>query len=144
MSSPSDVVEPQRTSAVCNRPREISADRKLFKSSRSRRYRNLPIDPSIPLLPIGHFMSIPNRPGRKSRSNPLDPFPSKSYGDAIIQKSDTTVRLFFQNVHGLSASIGSEDYRFFHEFSPIPPCRHCRTCRNKHMLATSLSKGRLQ
>jgi hypothetical protein len=82
-------------------------------SQRHRTYRKLPIDPSIPLLPIGCFMSNPNRPGRQIRNHPLDPSPSKSYGDAIIQKSDQTVRIFFQNVHGLSVSLGSDDYRYF-------------------------------
>ncbi len=81
--------------------------------SPSRRYRNLPIDTSIPLIPIGHFMSNPNHPGRILRKNPLEPSLSKSYGDAIIQKSDHTVRLFFQSVHGLSASLGNDDHRYF-------------------------------
>ncbi|KAI2499358.1 hypothetical protein MHU86_15140 [Fragilaria crotonensis] len=58
-------------------------------------------------------MSIPNRPGRKPRTHPLDPALSKSYGDAILQKSEKTVRLFFQNVHGLTVSKGSDDYRYF-------------------------------
>jgi hypothetical protein len=78
-----------------------------------RRYQNLLIDPTIPAIPIASFLSPPARPGRKSRQNPLDAHPTKSYGDAIIQKSDNTVRLFFQNVKGLSSSAGSEDYRYY-------------------------------
>jgi hypothetical protein len=112
MSFPLDEAELQAPNVACNRPR---GNRVVNNSelSKSRTYRNLPIDISIPLIPIGHFMSNPNRPGRKFRKNPLDPFPSKSYGDAIIQKSDHTVRFFFQNVHGLSASSGSADHRYF-------------------------------
>ena len=107
-----DEAELQAPHAACNRLRGHKVVNNSALST-SRTYRNLPIDISIPLIPIGHFMSNPNRPGRKFRQNPLDPFPSKSYGDAIIQKSDHTVRLFFQNVHGLSASPGSKDHRYF-------------------------------
>ena len=57
-------------------------------------------------------ISNPDRPRQKFRTNPLDQFPSKSYGNAITHKSEQTVRLFFQNVHGLSSSSGSEDYRY--------------------------------
>ena len=54
-----------------------------------------------------------SRPGRRSRKNPVDQHPSRSYGDPIIQKTPDAIRLFFQNVKGLSSNAGSEDYRYY-------------------------------
>ena len=85
-----------------------SATRSKFST-----YRNLLIDPSVPVIPVGRILLNPSRPCRRSRQKPLDPEPTKSYGDPIIQKAESTVRLFFQNVKGLSASPGSEDYRYY-------------------------------
>ena len=81
--------------------------------SNSLRYRNLPVDPSLPVIPIVPIMCDPSRPGRRSRKNPVDQHPSRSYGDPIIQKLADAVRLFFQNVKGLSSSAVSEDYRYY-------------------------------
>ena len=85
-----------------------SATRSKFST-----YRNLLIDPSVPVIPVGRILLNPSRPCRRSRQKPLDPEPTKSYGDPIIQKAESTVRLFFQNVKGLSSSPGSEDYRYY-------------------------------
>ena len=149
MSFPFDTPELQATSVACNRPQGNPAVHNTSTSIQSSRYRNLPIDPSIPLIPIGNFLSTPhrpgrnfhnkstdsylsmseqtarssnnkaqgrndsNRPGRRVRKHPLDPDPTKSFGDPIIQKSTDTFRFFFQNVKGLTPSVGSEDYRYY-------------------------------
>ena len=93
---------------------ESSTDPTIISSHRSQpRYRNLSIDPSIPVIPISSILNHPTRPRRRSRQTPLDPAPTTSFGDPIIQKSESTIRLFFQNVKGLSSSSGSEDYRYY-------------------------------
>ena len=85
----------------------------MSQRSNPLRYRNLPVDPSLPVIPIAPIMCIPSRPGRRSRKNPVDQHPSRSYGDPIIQKTPDAIRLFFQNVKGLSSNAGSEDYRYY-------------------------------
>ena len=88
--------------------------RRLSTLISSSRYRNLPIDPSLPVIPISQILCNPNRPGRKSvRQNALDLEPTRSFGDPIIQKAPDSVRIFFQNVKGLSSSACNEDYRYY-------------------------------
>ena len=86
-------------------------------SPRSATHRNpycsLPLDSSIPLLPLSQLMDRNKRKGRKFWESPMDPQPMKSFGDSVIQKSAGSLRLFFQNVKGLSSSAGSEDYRYY-------------------------------
>ena len=83
--------------------------------SRSRISRR-PSAPSIPPVPASRLLSHPStRPGRHFRSSPIDPFPSTSYGDPITHKSDGSLRLLFQNVHGLTHSTTLEDYRYYHQ-----------------------------
>ena len=78
------------------------------------RYRNKPIDPSIPSLSASTLLSIPSsRPGRRTRSTPLDMNVHQHYGDAVIQKGQSTTRLFFQNVNGLTYTSTMEDYRYY-------------------------------
>jgi hypothetical protein len=77
-------------------------------------YRNQSTDTSIPSIPISKLLLLPtSRPGRKCRETSLDPCPSKYYGDAIIQKSRSSTRIFFHNVKGLTYSTGCEDYRYY-------------------------------
>ena len=77
-------------------------------------YRSRPIDPSVPTIHVSQLLLLPyQRPGRRTRSTPLDPFPDKSFGDRIIQKDKLTTRLFFQNVKGLTYSTSGEDYRYY-------------------------------
>lgn len=61
-------------------------------------YRQQPLDPSIP--PVSSLASVLNlpstRPGRRTRAEPLDLHPTKSYGDAIIQKASNNFRIFFK------------------------------------------------
>ena len=73
-----------------------------------------PLDPSIPLVPASRLLSIPSsRPGRRIRTNPIDPSPSTSYGDPITQKVPGSTRIFFQNVKGLTHTSTSEDYKYY-------------------------------
>jgi hypothetical protein len=74
-----------------------------------------PLDPSIPLVPASRLLSIPStRPGRRFRTNPIDPSPANnSYGDPIIQKVTGSIRIFFQNVKGLTHTSTSEDYKYY-------------------------------
>jgi hypothetical protein len=77
-------------------------------------YRQQPIDPSVPPLSASQLLSIPSfRPRRKVRETPLDPYPSRFYGDAIIQKEPDSIRFFFQNVKGLSSTTRKEDYHYY-------------------------------
>ena len=77
-------------------------------------YRNQPIDASTPPVRISRLLQLPShRPGRKSRSTPLDPYPNLHYGDPIIQKKPNTTRLYFQNVKGLTYSTSREDYNYY-------------------------------
>jgi hypothetical protein len=73
----------------------------------------LPLDPSIPLIPVASLMGTRRRKHRTIRAVPLDLSPAQSFGDSVIQKSPTSTRVFFQNVKGLSSSAGSEDYRYY-------------------------------
>ena len=79
-----------------------------------QRYRNIPIDPSIPIIPASSLLSIPStRHGRRSRAKPLDSNAQQSYGAAVIQKAKSTTRLYFQNVNGLTHTSTLEDYRYY-------------------------------
>ena len=91
---------------------EIHANVSSNTSSRGS-YRTLSIDPSIPLIPVSSLMSLPPRHSRKSRAEPLDQCPSKSYGAPVIQKPPEATRFLFQNVKGLSVSSSKEDYQYY-------------------------------
>ena len=79
-----------------------------------RIYHGISLDPSVPIIPASTLLSIPSyRPRRNPCQKALDPFPEKSYGESIIQKTPGHIRLFFQNVKGLSSSSGKEDYRYY-------------------------------
>jgi hypothetical protein len=72
------------------------------------------VDQSESSLPISTILQLPShRPGRKTWASPLDLSPDKSYGDTILQKRHGTVRLFFQNVKGLTYSTAGDDYRYY-------------------------------
>ena len=69
---------------------------------------------SLPPVSASRLLSFPSyRPGRRSRSVPLDPSPTQSYGDSIRFKAPNTIRIFFQNVKGLTHSTTMEDYRYY-------------------------------
>ena len=115
---PAVIMQSNMTASTSSTPPSIPEINHTTSSNRphstpSQRYRNLPVDPSIPVIPIASFLSNPPRPGRRSRKNPVDQQPARSYGDPIIQKSEDSIRLFFQNVKGLSSSANSEDYRYY-------------------------------
>ena len=75
---------------------------------------NQPLDPLIPLVSASRLLSIPSsRPGRRFRKTNIDPSPSVSYGDPISQKTTGSIRLFFQNVKGLTHSTTLEDYKYY-------------------------------
>lgn len=85
-----------------------------YDDSSSLVYRNQPMNMSIPRIPISRLLLVPTaRPGRKCRDTPLDPYPTKYYGDAIIQKNSSSTRIFFHNVKGLPYSTAGEDYRYY-------------------------------
>jgi hypothetical protein len=76
--------------------------------------RRQPIDPGIPLVPVSRLLQIPfTRPRRHFRQNSIDPSPSVSFGDPIIQKVHGSIRLFFQNVKGLTHTLTKEDYNYY-------------------------------
>jgi hypothetical protein len=80
----------------------------------STRYRNQLLDQSVPTISASRLLSKPShRPGRRFRTTPLDPQAHRFYGDAVIQKGQTTTRLFFQNSHGLTHTNTWEDYRYY-------------------------------
>lgn len=65
-------------------------------------------------LPTSPILLFPkSRPGRKAWSTPSDPSPNVSYGDTIREKSQHALRIFFQNVKGLTYSTGFEDYHYY-------------------------------
>jgi hypothetical protein len=73
-----------------------------------------PFDSDTPPVALSRLLSIPShRPGRRFRKNGIDPFPSVSYGDPIIQKSRGSIRLLFQNVKGLTYTTTKEDYNYY-------------------------------
>ena len=88
----------------------LSTGRRIYSRNP---YSTRPLDSSIPLLPVGSLLNKKKRSGRKFWANPSDPHISKSYGDSVIQKPTSAIRLFFQNVKGLSTSAGKEDYRYY-------------------------------
>ena len=76
-------------------------------------YCTRPLDSSTPLIPVGSLMYKKKRSGRKIWEKPADQHISQSYGDPVIQKPTSAIRLLFQNVKGLSTSAGKEDYRYY-------------------------------
>lgn len=65
-------------------------------------------------LPSSSLLSLPRRRhNRKSWSNPIDPNPLTSYGDSILQKDPTSIRIFLQNVHGLTITPGLEEFHYY-------------------------------
>ena len=80
----------------------------------SSRTTRQPLDPSIPLVLASRLLSIPStRPGRRFRKNGLDPAPATSYGDPVIQKPSSSIRILFQNVKGLTYTSTKDDYNYY-------------------------------
>jgi hypothetical protein len=53
------------------------------------------------------------RRGRILARKSSDPHPEEAYGDSIHTKDDTHLRVFFQNVKGLSYTTTSDDYQYY-------------------------------
>ncbi|KAI2498098.1 hypothetical protein MHU86_16408 [Fragilaria crotonensis] len=65
-------------------------------------------------LPTSHKLLTPKqRIGRKIWEKPIDPDPTRSFGDTIYEKSSDSLRIYFQNVKGLTYSTGLEDYYYY-------------------------------
>ena len=111
-------------------------------SSTLRIQRHQQPHPHIPHLSASRLLSVPSfRPRRKARQSSLDPAPSTSYGDPIIQKTPGSIRVLFQNVHGLTHSTTHEDYRYYHQCLQgldvdIVGLSETNTCWSHHHLAS--------
>ena len=83
-------------------------------TNRGGRYSRLIPDrhPTIPNLTSLLLLST-TRPGRLQNRRQLDSHGTASFGDAIIYKATGSMRIFFQNVKGLTFSTGVEDYRYY-------------------------------
>lgn len=65
-------------------------------------------------LPVSSALLFPkSRPGRNRWETPIDQQPFQSFGDSIQQKDPDTIRVFFQNVKGLTFTTGMEDYYYY-------------------------------
>lgn len=53
------------------------------------------------------------RKGRTFARKSVDLHPEKFYGDTIHEKQSSHLRIFFQNVKGLSRTTTSDDYRYY-------------------------------
>ena len=79
---------------------------------------NPPIFPSSPNLPLPNPISVsapqirPIRLGHRQFAHPEDANPDVSYGDDVAFKPADTMRVFFQNIKGLTHSSGCEDYKY--------------------------------
>ena len=63
-----------------------------------------------PLVPT----TLPNtRPGRKALRHSPDINLDTSYGDSIHNRDPGTIRIFFQNVKGLTYSTSGQDYEYY-------------------------------
>ena len=83
-------------------------------AARQSHFRSGNISSDTPSLPSISLLSLPRqRPQRRSWDYPINPNPTTSYGDTIIQKFPHSIRIFFQNVHGLTHSAGLEDYKYY-------------------------------
>ena len=93
---------------------------------------HLPLDPSLPTLLVLPILNLPtSRPGRRRRNQPLDPNPSISYGDPIIQKHSTSYAFYWHRRLSI-LYLMSQGLR-----------RGCgRTVGNKYMLVALSSLGR--
>jgi hypothetical protein len=80
----------------------------------THRYSMQRIDPIVPSVSVSQILLLPPfRRGRKCRDISINPSPEKHLGDAIIQKSPDSTRLFFQSVKGLTYSTSGEDYCYY-------------------------------
>ena len=69
---------------------------------------------TIPPVSASRLLSLPSlRLGRKSRSDPLDIHSPRSFGDSIRLKAPDSIRIFFQNVKGLTHTTTKDDYRYY-------------------------------
>ena len=69
---------------------------------------------SLHTLPTVPFLLLQKqRPGRKAWSTPSDPYPHNSYGDQIREKPKNGIRVFFQNVKGLTYTQSGDDYNYY-------------------------------
>lgn len=65
-------------------------------------------------LPTSSILLLPKRrPGRNVWSSPIDPHPHTHFGNTIREKPKNGIRVFFQNVNGLSQSSDFADYKYY-------------------------------
>ena len=67
---------------------------------------NLPQLAPQPLFPH-------HRPGRRTLRQPIDVDLHSSYGDSIHTRNENSIRIFFQNVKGLTYTNTGEDYAYY-------------------------------
>ena len=127
------IAEPSESSST-------SAPSRISSTPRIQRQQQL--NPHIPHLYASRLLSVPSyRPRRKARQSSLDPSPSTSYGDPIIKKTPGSIRVLFQNVHGLTHTTTHEDYRYYHQCLQgldvdIVGLSETNTCWSHHHLAS--------
>ncbi len=81
---------------------------------RRGRYSRLGPDRHPPLPNLTSILLVPKfRPGRLQYRRQTDTKALQSYGDAPIYKDPGSIRIFLQNVKGLTYSTGVEDYKYY-------------------------------
>ena len=81
---------------------------------RRGRYSRLGPDRHPPLPNLTSILLVPKfRPGRLQYRRQIDTKALQSYGDAPIYKAPGSLRIFLQNVKGLTYSTGVEDYKYY-------------------------------
>lgn len=92
--------------------KKISRDQQTTKKGKESTQRTS-ITSLRPLPTISKLLFPSSRPGRHCWENPTDMHPQESYGDSIQQKDPNNIRIFFQNVKGLTHTTGMEDYYYY-------------------------------
>ncbi len=66
-----------------------------------------------PIQTVRKQPSTTTRPERRTLRQPLDIDINSSYGDSIHTREPSTIRIFFQNVKGLTCTTTGEDYGYY-------------------------------
>jgi hypothetical protein len=81
---------------------------------RRGRYSRLGPDRHSPISNLTSVLLLSSsRPGRLQSRRQIDPTATQSFGDALIYKAPGSLRIFLQNVKGLTYSTGVEDYKYY-------------------------------
>jgi hypothetical protein len=81
---------------------------------RTGRYLSRGQDRHPPLSNMSAILMLPRyRPGRIRTRRQMDAQATQSFGDVVVYKDPGSLRLFFQNVKGLTYSSGLEDYKYY-------------------------------